>query len=540
MKNNLLKFNFLIISFLISFLYANPTQEQEQHERQKEIFENLIKDPTKNIEKNELPLKPEVVTEKTGECFNITNISVNNVTLISNKAILNITNKYLNTCNYMSDLKNLVNQINALYIDKGYITSQAYITSQDISNGNLTLNVVEGKVANITPSEPFVNVAFLGQKDKPLNIRDIEVAIENINRLSSNDATMKLSPSHDVEYTDIIVENTVSNRVNGFFGVDNYGSQRTGKAQTSAGVSLENIFRINDIFNVYYSTSNKHFKDENSIGNGYDFSFPMGRATYTFSQRNSRYEQFVRTGASTFLAQGRTKTYTFDTRYKLYHDQKHRLGVGASITNYKTNNLFAGIHLDTSSYRLSKFGLSTDYLYQIPEFYIYANVAYTKGADLFNNYHQTMLNDKYEYFNLSLSAVKEFHPFRYTFNLYSQYTNDELFGADKISIGGPYSVRGFNKEGLSGNSGYYIRNEFLYNSAFNIFGGLNNSLFIALDGGAIKKDDNSAYGELLSYSFGTKFKFKHLESTLQYSIPAYKKDVSKTQNFFSISLKARF
>lgn len=530
----------LLISIFSSNINADPIQEQEQHERQKEIFESFMQDPTKNIERFELPKTSEVDLNKTGECFTITNITVNNSTLIDKNDIERTKNKYLNECNYLSDLKNLVNDINALYIEKGYITSQSYITSQDISSGNLTIEVIEGKVANIIPNETYINTAFFMQKEKPLNIRDIEVALENINRLSSNDATMKLAPSDRVGYTDIVVENDLSMRFGGFLGVDNYGSKRTGKAQASAGARLENIFNINDILNIYYNTSNKHFTDENSIGNGYDFSFPLGRATFTFSQRNNRYEQFVRTGASTFITEGRTKTYTFDTHYKLYHDQKHRLGVSASLSNYKTRNYFAGVHLDTSSYRLSKLGLSLDYLYQIYGFYVYTNLSLIQGVDLFNNYHNTMLDDDYMYYNFSLSAMKDFYPFRYTLNFYAQHTKDELFGADKISIGGPYSVRGFNKEGLSGNSGYYVRNELLYNSNFDILGGLNNSIFIALDGGAIKKDVSSDGGKLLGYAVGTKFNFKHLDATLQYSIPLYKKDVSKTQKFLSFSVRTKF
>ena len=530
----------LIFFSLVSYANADPITEQEQRERQKEIFEGFMRDPTENIEKLTPDITPEIETEKNGTCFDITSINVSNATLISETKIKNIIDKYINKCNYLSDLKNIINEINALYIDSGYITSQSYITSQDISNGTLDLSVIEGKIANITPNESFINTAFFMQKNKPLNIRDIEIALENINRLNSNDATMSLAPSDEVGYTDVIVENNSTKRINGFVGVDNYGGKRTGEAQVSAGLGLENIFNINDILNIYYNTSNKHFQDENSIGNGYDFSFPIGRATFTFSQRNGRYEQFVRTGTNTFLTQGRTKTYTFDTHYKLYHDQKHRLGVDASISNYKTRNMFASVHLDTSSYRLTRAKLSFDYLYQIPGFYIYTDVSFTKGVDLFNNYHHTMLDDEYEYFNFSLSAMKDFYPFRYTMNLYSQYSNDELFGADKISIGGPYSVRGFNKEGLSGNSGYYIRNELIYNSNFDIFDGLGNSIFMAIDAGAIKEDDSSYGGKLVGFSFGTKLNYKCVDATLAYSVPIYREDVTRTQNFLSLSAKVRF
>ena len=49
---------------------------------------------------------------------------------------------------------------------------------------------------------------------------------------------------------------------------------------------------------------------------------------------------------------------------------------------------------------------------------------------------------------------------RYTFNLRGQYTTDVLYGADQFSIGGRYTVRGFDGEQtLSAENGIIIRNE---------------------------------------------------------------------------------
>ncbi|MDR1285707.1 MAG: ShlB/FhaC/HecB family hemolysin secretion/activation protein [Campylobacteraceae bacterium] len=522
-------------------LNADVFEENEQRNRQRDIFESLSKDPTNNIENLEAPkTSPVVPAVEDSQCFDIENIKILGVTLLGQSKIDHIISKYLNKCDSLSDLKNLTNEINALYIDKGYITSQVYLSAQNIAEGNLTLQSIEGKIDNVAPQELYISNAFIGQKGDYLNIRDIEVAIESINRLPSNHATMKLNPSEKVGYTDIVVENNPTRRFGGSFGIDNFGSKNTGKAQMSSRFNFDNIVGMNDQANVYFNFSDKYTKDENSKGNGYDYSFPIGKTTLSFSQRNNRFEQKVKTGNSVFLSQGNTKTYTFDTQYKLYHDQKNRINIGASISNYRTNNYFAHVYLESSSYRLSKLTLSADYLYQIPGFYTFANLAYTRGVDLFQNHHSTELDDEYEIYNLSLSAMKDFYPFRYSMNAYAQFTNDLLFGSDRMSIGGPYSVRGFQKEGLSGNSGYYIRNELSYNINYDILNGINNSYFIALDGGAIKSDESSFGGKLLSYSFGTKLQSNNLEASIHYAIPAYKKDVSETKKFFGASFRFNF
>ncbi|MDR2080447.1 MAG: ShlB/FhaC/HecB family hemolysin secretion/activation protein [Campylobacteraceae bacterium] len=534
-----LKIIILSIS-LANILSADIFDENEQRNRQKDIFESLSKDPTRNLESFETPKIEPIMPSGDERCFYISNITISGVTLLGKSHINKIISKYLNKCDSLGDLKNLTNEINALYIDKGYITSQVYLSSQNIAKGDLTLQAVEGRIDNIFPQERYVSNAFTGQKSDYLNIRDIENAIENINRLPSNHATMKLNPSERVGYTDIIVENTPTRRFGGSIGIDNYGSKKTGKAQINGKINIDNIIGINDQANIFLNFSDKYTKDENSKGNGYDYSFPIGKTTLSFSQRNSKFEQNVKTGSSVFLSQGATKTYSFDAQYKLYHDQKNRINIGALISNYRTKNHFAYVYLDSSSYRLSKLTLSADYLYQIPGFYTFINFAYARGVDLFQNYHATELNDEYSIYNISFSAMKDFYSFRYSLNAYMQFTDDSLFGSDKISIGGVYSVRGFNKSGLSGNEGYYVRNELSYNTYYEIAGGISGSYFIALDGGEINSDDESFGGKLMGSSFGAKLRSKDFEASLHYDIPVYKKDVSESGKFFGVSFRVKF
>ncbi|MDR2790426.1 MAG: ShlB/FhaC/HecB family hemolysin secretion/activation protein [Campylobacteraceae bacterium] len=534
-------FRALILSMsIIAVLSADVFDEVEQRNRQRDIFESLSKDPTQNIEKFEAPTIAPKRQNEDERCFDIHNIVIYGATLLGKSSIDKIASKYLNKCSSLNDLRNLTSEINALYMGKGYITSQVYLSSQNIDKGYLTLQAMEGKIADIFPHEPYVTGAFAGQKGGHLNIRDIENAIENINRLPSNHAAMKLSPSDKTGCTDIVVENTPTKRIGGVLGIDNYGSKKTGKAQMNGRVNIDNIAGINDQLNVFLNFSDKYAKDENSKGNGYDYSFPIGKTTLTFTQRNNRFEQKVKSGGSVFLSQGATKTYTLDAQYKLYHDKENRINMGASVSNYRTRNYFADIYLDSSSYRLSKLTLSADYLYQILGFYTFVNLAYTRGIDLFKNYHTTQLDDEYEIYNLSLSTMKNFYSFRYSLSAYMQFTEDSLFGSDKIGIGGPYSVRGFNKEGLSGNEGYYVRNELSYNTNYDIFGGIGNSYFMALDGGEINSDEESFGGRLLGSSFGIKAQVKNLEASLHYDMPLYKKDVGSTGKFFGAVFKARF
>ena len=47
----------------------------------------------------------------------------------------------------------------------------------------------------------------------------------------------------------------------------------------------------------------------------------------------------------------------------------------------------------------------------------------------------------------------------YTLTLDSQYSLDTLYGSNQFSIGGEYTIRGFREGTISGDNGYYIRND---------------------------------------------------------------------------------
>ena len=70
-----------------------------------------------------------------------------------------------------------------------------------------------------------------------------------------------------------------------------------------------------------------------------------------------------------------------------------------------------------------------------------------------------------------IEKVKEQIPYKvrnkinlnYTLTFDSQYSWNTLYGTDQFSIGGEYTVRGFREATISGDNGYYIRNDLRIN-----------------------------------------------------------------------------
>lgn len=104
--------------------------------------------------------------------------------------------------------------------------------------------------------------------------------------------------------------------------------------------------------------------------------------------------------------------------------------------------------------------------------------------------------------------------------LFGQWSNDTLYGSERLSIGGEYSVRGFKGHSISGDEGYYWRNDLTYQlGQWPVIGRISSQL--ALDTGGIKKDDFDELekGSLAGASLSLLARAKHHSSSFSVGFP---------------------
>ena len=130
---------------------------------------------------------------------------------------------------------------------------------------------------------------------------------------------------------------------------------------------------------------------------------------------------------------------------------------------------------------------------------------------------------------------------RYKLNFHGQYSDDQLFNVNQLSIGGAYSIRGYQDDGLSGNSGFYLRNELSYPSfAKELLSWVDLTPYLALDSGAIHKEEDSDGGRLMSYSLGIQLNKYAFSADLSYSVPLWKEDVQNVKPFLGFFITYKY
>jgi hemolysin activation/secretion protein len=225
------------LSVLSTGVYAAPLSPSDRDSIQQQQSDLLRREQVQRDElERSIPLPS--VAESTppssgsaGPCFNIRNISPDGTTLIKPAAQQKLLSPWLNRCLNMAQLTQLTNDVTDWYVSRGYITSRAFLTEQDISGGHLRLVVMEGRLQAIRMDDApprMLKMAFPGLEGGVLNLRDIEQGMEQINRTRSEPVQIEILPGDKEGWSVVNLTATTGSPVTGSVSFDNSGQKSTG------------------------------------------------------------------------------------------------------------------------------------------------------------------------------------------------------------------------------------------------------------------------------------------------------------------------
>ena len=527
-----------------------------RYQEQKKIYEAQTKErqtvASIYTELKAIPLSRD--DDSSQACINIESIDIQNVTRIDKKVLNGLMKPYLHRCDTMHDINTLVKKINNVYIEKAYVTSRAYIKPQDLSKGHLVIVAMEGKVESISGRDISTALIFPFMEGEVLNLRDLEMGLEQLNRLQSVQATMQINPGKEEGFSHILVTGKkTGSAIHGSLGVNNYGTIKSGKYQFSGSFGWDNPLDINDLLTINLNTTDKQDNENNSLGNSISYGLPIGRTYLEFIYSRFDYDQIVNGLNVDYPSNGENETFQIKSEYKLFHTKTQKGKFDLSLLRKKNDNYLAGVYLETSSNTLTILQFSYTHHFSGATWDGYGTFRYNRGLDWFGAKTGSSSDPTFNKYTLDLSYNKRINsegvPAFYNFSFYGQYAKQGIVGSEQIGIGGPYSVRGFKNEGqISGNKGFYIRNELAFSQKYTK-GTI--SPYFALDYGVVSKNEESYGGHIVGLAFGARFNFYDWSLDVFQSIPVIDSnkitytpngdEVRKTNNGFAgFSLSYRF
>lgn len=449
----------------------------------------------------------------------------------------------------------LMKQVQNNIIEKGYVTTRVVTEEQDLRGGKLVLTVIIGKVRNTivadsgnTPRFTKLNAltAFTFAKGDILNVRDIEQSLENLKRVPTVEANIEILPSDDetasVGESDLKISyaQVFPFRLN--VGLDDSGSKSTGKWQGSATLSVDNLLSANDLFYASFTHSIKQKGDDKGKRASKNltlyYAIPFGYWNLAFSHNQSRYHQEV-FGAfeNSYIYAGESANDKLTLSYLLYRDSVRKTTISASAWSRQSQNYIDGAELDVQKRRMAGWeaGFSHKEYWGNSTLEFSANYKRGTGARGQLQAPEELWGEgtsRPQIISASMSFNKPFmwgsQPWQFNSSWNAQWNKTPLIPQDRLSIGGRYTVRGFDGElTLSGERGWLWRNELAWN-----LNGLGQQIYFALDGGRVTgwATKNQLGHHLMGTALGLRGYFKGISYDVFGGRPIRKPEGFKTSD----------
>lgn len=409
-------------------------------------------------------------------CIAIDRIAIGGAPHLSAAARARLAGAYAGRCLSLTDIEHLLADVVADYSARGQIAARAYVRQQDASTGRLEVLVVEGTLQRLDLDDDgagsvAVDHVFPGLLGKPLNLRDLEQGLEQLNRLESNYATLDVQPGDQVGASVVAVHNQPLERVRLVLSADNLGDRSTGRNRVGLRVSVDNPFGVNDYFSFTQRRALPYGEGgtASSTGNAL-YELPYGYSTFSVGAGKSSYSGDLFTAGGQAVASRGDNTYLFGRAGRvLYRDQYRRANVATTLTVKNAKNYLDGQYLSVSSRKLAVWDNDASLSLRGRYGELWGQFGVSVGLDRFGARDDPP--------DLEAGAPRaQFRKLRYdaaytlpfklgrtdfmlTSDVSAQRGIDVLYGSEQLLVGGVYNVRGFGNGVFIGDSGFTVRNE---------------------------------------------------------------------------------
>lgn len=532
MKPNTGKWVALVIGLMTGSALAAPLSPGDRDFIQNEQNQRLQQNQQQRdaLWKSATPEKPAIEpVNQSGPCFTVHDIQIKNATLISEKQKQSIAAPYIHRCLNLTEINALVHGISDWYMQRGYITSRAFLTEQDLTQGKLVIPVLEGRLDSIRldGAHPrILKTTFPGMEGRILNLRDIEQGMEQINRVQNTPAQIEILPSPKPGYSVVNLSTAAQFPLSTSVSFDNSGQRTTGVGQMNASVTGNNLLGIADKWFISGGRSSafSQWRDAQNLQAGVSVPYGYGLLDYSYSW--SSYHSSFENNGFTWLSNGDNIAHRLNGSWVLFRNGDIKTGIQLGLSHYTSRNFLNNTLLQTSSRKITSLQAGISHTQKIAGGVATLNPMFSRGMPWLDAESDQGKNGdlpKAEFRKWSLSGSYQ-RPLTnrlwWLSSFYGQWSADRLYGSERLTLGGESSVRGFKEQYLSGDAGGYLRNEVSYSLlTLPVLGEI--STTFAVDGGWLKSDkfNRGATGTLWGSAAGITTRNQHVYTQYTLGVP---------------------
>lgn len=448
----------------------------------------------------------------------------------------------------------LIQRVQDALITRGFVTSRVLAQPQDLSQGMLTLEVLPGRIQGIRLVKPgdraTLRPAFPMRQGDVLQLRDVEQALENLKRVPTAEADIQIEPGQAPGTSELAVSWRQDKVWRLSFSADDSGAASSGKYQGSATFSYDHALTLNDLFYVTASSDlgGGDPGHRGTRGQTIHYSVPFGYWLVSLNSSNNRYFQTVAGATQDYIYSGRSRQQDIKLTHLFFRDATSKTSWSAKAFARQSENFIDDTEVEVQRRRVGGYELGLQHKTQLGAMQLDASTAFKRGTKAFNANQapEDLFGEGTHQFQLITAEAQWQTPFKvatqpwvYQGNWRWQSNRSPLTPQDRFSIGGRYTVRGFDgASSLLAERGWLVRNEFS-----TPLGGSGQNFYMAIDHGQVSGPSASLLlGQKLSgFALGLRGKWGAVTYDVFAGTPVRKPQGFRTANTtYGLSLGASF
>jgi len=468
------------------------TEQQEQRERaqrQAQQREQLRAAPDVRLQGAYATDYHQTTLPAETPCFRVETIALEGAHQAEFAFVQRYLNRYAGRCIGQQGLALLLHRASDLVIERGYITSRLVTPEQNLSSGHLRVVLLAGTLGAVrfAPGSPTASwrSALALRPGDVINLRAIEQGLEQLKRVPSQDVKIDIAPGKQPGTSDLVLTVTRGKPWRFTFNLDDSGAYVTGKEQGGVTLAVDQPLGINDLFSVGATHSVGRYRGlKGTDGANFNYSVPWDNWTYSLSSYNYSYRQPVTGALQTFDYTGTSRTTALSATRLVQRDAHSRTSVEVTVSTRDAHSYVDGVEVVTQKRQTTATELALIHRRYLGNAQLDVRLAYRRGVSWFDGQWQAATNggptNRYGITMLDASLSLPFQALTqrwlWTSELHAQGTGDHLYTEDFLTIGGRYTVRGYDgNTTLGGDHGAYWRNTVSWpmgNSGSSLYGGL--------------------------------------------------------------------
>lgn len=391
-------------------------------------------------------------------------------------ATLNKPDPVEGRCIGAQGVQTVIDRLQNALIARGFVTSRILAAPQNLQTGRLTLQVLPGRIQEVRWAQGSGqrgsrwNTVPL-QPGDVLNLRDIEQALENYKRVQTAEVDINIEPAQEPGYSNLLIRHEQALPFRLSASMDDSGTRSTGQLQGSLTLSYDNWWTLSDLFyiTVQGELGAKDPGPRGTYGRTVHYSVPWGYNLLSVTLSQNRYHQTVAGANADVLYSGTSANSEVKLSRIVQRDAAGKTTVSLKGFQRRSNNYIDDQEVEVQRRVVGGLEWGLGHRRAIDRATLEANLTYRAGTGAWGSLPapEEGFGEGTSRMRLWLLDANVQWPFEaaqqsWTWNSAwkAQYNKTRLTPQDRFSIGGRFTVRGF--DGLSvltAERGWLWRNE---------------------------------------------------------------------------------